>query len=328
MLRFNRDQAAARNIIWPSRTADRERTSSRIRIQAPSLTACLAWIATLAISTLPNIILREVLGVRTDWVPTAKLILITALVVLSLGWRRARPLRPYFFTLLTFYGAGRVFREVHRSPMWASLFHSRRLFTDEMLGAQILRMATATVVIAAVRIMGRSFKDMFLTCGHLCAPAEPVRWLEIRSGATWNRLGITFSFVAFLGTSTFLFTLGQPGRGGFAGLSPLIPAILLFAAMNAFSEEVTFRSALLATLPDSLGKQGRLLITAAYFGLAHYWGVPYGPMGVLLSGLLGWLLAKIMVETKGFFWPWFIHFLPDVVIYTFMAAGLVTAGGR
>jgi hypothetical protein len=34
------------------------------------------------------------------------------------------------------------------------------------------------------------------------------------------------------------------------------------------------------------------------------------------------------VETEGLFWPWFIHFLQDVVIYTFMAIGLVTAGGR
>ena len=328
MLRFNRDQTAVRSIAWPARSIDHDLRVPRIRVRAPSLTTSMAWIATLALSTLPNIILREILGARTDWVPTAKLVLVAALVILSLFWKAARPLRAYFFILLTFYGAGRVFREVYRTPVWTAWFHGNRLFTQEMLGGQILRFSTAIMVIVALRLIGRRPKDMFLGCGNLCAPAEPVRWLDIRPGAHWGRLGISFSLIASLGTSTYLFSVGRPGSGGFAGVLPLLPAILLFAAMNAFSEEATFRSALLATLPESMGKQSRLVLTASFFGLAHYWGVPYGTVGVVLSGLLGWLLAKIMVETEGFFWPWFIHFLQDVVIYTFMAIGLVTAGGR
>jgi membrane protease YdiL (CAAX protease family) len=328
MLRFTRDQTAARGIAWPSRSIEKDLAAKRIRLRAPSLTSSLAWIGALAISTLPNIIVREIIGARTDWLPTAKIIVIAALLALSLGWRAARPLRGFFFTLFIFYGSGRVLREVHRSPMWTSWFHGNNLFTQEMLGGQILRLATATLVIVALRLIGKQPKDLYLGCGNLCAPAEPVRWLDIRPGATWNRLGITFSAIACLGTSTFLFAVGTPPAGGLAGVLPLLPAILLFAAMNAFSEEVTFRSALLATLPESLGKQSRLLLTASYFGLAHYWGVPYGPLGVLLAGLLGWLLGKIMLETEGFFWPWFIHFLQDVVIYAFMAIGLVTAGGR
>jgi hypothetical protein len=327
MLRLNREQIATRTVVWPSRSIDDDRTSRRIRIRAPSLVASMAWIATLAISTLPNIILREIFGARTDWVPTAKFVVIATFLLLSLVWRGARPLRAYFLTLLTFYGAGRAFREVYRSPAWTAWFHANALFTHEMLGAQILRLSTAAAVIAMLRLIGLRRKELFLTRGHLSAPAEPVRWLDIRPGATWNRLGVTFSVISCLGTSSFLFSVGKPAAGGFSGLLPLLPAILGFAAMNAFSEEVTFRSAVLATLPESLGKQPRLILTASYFGLAHYWGVPYGPVGVVLSGLLGWLLGKIMLETKGFFWPWLIHFLQDVVIYSFMAFGLVTAGG-
>jgi hypothetical protein len=328
MLRFNRDQTAVRSIAWPARSIDDALKAPRIRVRAPSLTTSMAWIAMLAVSTLPNIILREVLGARTDWIPTAKIILLTTLVALSLFWKAARPLRAFFFTLFVFYGAGRVFREIYRTPVWATWFRGNLLFVDEMLGGQILRLCTAVVVIAALRAMGRSSKDMFLGCGNLCAPAEPVRWLDIRPGAHWGRLGISFSLLASIGTSTYLFSVGKPGSSGFAGILPLVPAILIFAAMNAFSEEVTFRSAFLATLPEDMGKQSRLVLSASYFGLAHYWGVPYGTVGVVLSGLLGWLLAKIMVETEGLFWPWFIHFLQDIVIYTFMAIGLVTAGGR
>jgi hypothetical protein len=38
-------------------------------------------------------------------------------------------------------------------------------------------------------------------------------------------------------------------------------------------------------------------------------------LGVLLAAFIGWFLSKSMIETQGFFWAWFIHFLQDVVIY-------------
>lgn len=56
------------------------------------------------------------------------------------------------------------------------------------------------------------------------------------------------------------------------------------------------------------------LWSAAIFGGIHYFGTPGGPLGMLMAGFLGWLLAKSVVETKGFGWAWLIHFLQDVVI--------------
>lgn len=55
-------------------------------------------------------------------------------------------------------------------------------------------------------------------------------------------------------------------------------------------------------------------ISATIFGVAHYRGMPGGIWGVLLAGLLGWVLTKSMIETEGFFWAWLIHFLQDVVL--------------
>ncbi|MFT6005009.1 MAG: hypothetical protein ACI8UQ_002153, partial [Bacteroidia bacterium] len=52
----------------------------------------------------------------------------------------------------------------------------------------------------------------------------------------------------------------------------------------------------------------------------HYFGTPGGIIGVIVAGFLGWFLAKSILETKGFFWAWFIHFLQDVVIITAMLA--------
>jgi hypothetical protein len=68
-------------------------------------------------------------------------------------------------------------------------------------------------------------------------------------------------------------------------------------------------------------------MVAAYFGILHFYGVPYGYVGVFLAGFLGWLLAKSMLETRGLFWAWFIHFWQDVWIFSFMAVGLVVPGG-
>jgi hypothetical protein len=76
-----------------------------------------------------------------------------------------------------------------------------------------------------------------------------------------------------------------------------------------------------------LSNRQAILLTAAYFGIGHYYGVPYGIIGVLMAGILGWLLGKSMLETKGFFWAWFIHFLQDVMIFSFMAIGSIAAGG-
>ncbi len=34
-----------------------------------------------------------------------------------------------------------------------------------------------------------------------------------------------------------------------------------------------------------------------------------------MTGFLAWILGKSMLETRGLLWPWFIHFVPDVVIF-------------
>jgi hypothetical protein len=46
-----------------------------------------------------------------------------------------------------------------------------------------------------------------------------------------------------------------------------------------------------------------------------------------MATFLGWILGKSMLETRGFWWAWFIHFLQDVMIFMFLAIGSITAGG-
>ena len=62
-----------------------------------------------------------------------------------------------------------------------------------------------------------------------------------------------------------------------------------------------------------------VLLTACFFGLAHYYGQPSGPMGVVLAGIAGWFWGKSMIETPGWAWAFVIHLVQDIVIFAFLA---------
>ena len=159
------------------------------------------------------------------------------------------------------------------------------------------------------------------------AQAQPVWYLPIRKPIAWSRLGPPMAFVIALGTLTFVLVAGRPEIDRIRAAAPLLPLILMFAAANAFSEEFSYRASLLATLRSAVGDRHALLLTAVFFGLAHYYGVPYGAVGVCMSGCLGYVLGRAMLESEGMLWPWFIHFLQDVVIFSFLAIGAVRPGG-
>jgi hypothetical protein len=103
--------------------------------------------------------------------------------------------------------------------------------------------------------------------------------------------------------------------------------VLVAAVLHAFNEEMTYKAPFLSVLERPLGRRHALLLVAAYFGIGHYYGVPYGVVGVLMAGFLGWLLGKSMLETRGLFWAWFLHWIQDVLIFAFLAVGSITAGG-
>ena len=50
---------------------------------------------------------------------------------------------------------------------------------------------------------------------------------------------------------------------------------------------------------------------AEALGSVHYFETPGGVAGVVLAGFLGCLLAKSIYETRGIFWTWLIHCLPE-----------------
>ncbi len=181
---------------------------------------------------------------------------------------------------------------------------------------QALLLGVAMLVLFAIYFVNEANFSAVLAPGNIAAPAKGVSWLGISEGESWLSLGTSLSFFITLATSTFIYLQFRKSGGGLRLVIPFIPWVLLFSITNSFSEEVVYRLGIVVPLVGSVDTAYILLISAAAFGAPHLRGMPNGIVGALMAGLLGWLLAKSVVETNGIFWAWFIHFLQDVVIFS------------
>ena len=181
---------------------------------------------------------------------------------------------------------------------------------------QALLLGVAMLVLFTIYFVNPANFSAFLTPGNIAAPANGVPWLGISEGESWLSLGASLSFFITLATSTFIYLQFRKSTGSFRQLIPFMPWVLLFSFTNSFSEEVVYRLGVIVPLAGTVDVAYILLFSAAAFGAPHLRGMPNGIVGALMAGLLGWLLAKSVVETNGIFWAWFIHFLQDVVIFS------------
>jgi Type II CAAX prenyl endopeptidase Rce1-like len=80
---------------------------------------------------------------------------------------------------------------------------------------------------------------------------------------------------------------------------PMLPLVLLFSTTNALGEEITYRLALLEPAVGVVTSGHAMMMSAVYFGLAHFYGIPSGALGVVMAGFLGWLACRSVLDTKG-----------------------------
>lgn len=199
---------------------------------------------------------------------------------------------------------------------------------DVYMPAEVtLKLLVTLAVLAFLFAIKRERKVFFLAKGDLTAPVEPVKWLGVKSGARWNQFGGWLALFLSLGTLTFLVLSGRPTPDMVVRALPYFPAVLFAATLNAFNEEMTYKASFLSVLENTVGKKQALALMAVLFGIMHYYGIPYGIIGVLMATFLGWLLGKSMLETRGLFWAWLLHILQDVLIFGFLAIHAVTPGG-
>jgi hypothetical protein len=292
-------------------------------------TILAAWIILLVASALPRIILQEIFHQPVSSTLQAAISagVVSIGLLLSLVWEPLHALRAFLIVFLVLVGAEwLVFTWLDQLPTYRSWLGNPS-FNVYMLAEQSLRLMVTLVMIAALFLLRGRREAFFLVKGDTSAPVEPVRWLGAKPGDKWDKFGRAFALYLSLGTLAFLVIAGRPSLDLVARALPFLPAVLVAAALNAFNEEMTYKASFLSVLEGPLGKRQALWLMAALFGIGHFYGVPYGIVGVLMATFLGWLLGKSMLETRGLLWAWFLHFLQDVLIFAFLAVGSITAGG-
>lgn len=288
-----------------------------------------AWLFLILASALPRIILQEVFDYPvSDNLETAIAgVVMLAGLLLTFVWKTIHGLRPFFILFLALIGANWfVYTWIDQLPVYQSWLNNPS-FNVFMLADQSLRLMVTVLIIAALFILKKRAGEFFLVKGDTSALTEPVRWMGIKQGERWNTVGRNFAFILSLGTLAFLVIAGRPPLDIVVRVVPYLPAILIAATLNAFNEEMTYKASFLSALEGVVGRNQALWLMAAYFGVGHFYGIPYGVIGVLMTGFLGWFLGKSMLETRGLWWAWLIHFLQDVWIFAFLAIGSIASGG-
>ncbi len=286
------------------------------RVRPDRVASASFWAALTVASALPQIVVTELTG-HAPWL-LAVTQLLALLVLLALTRRLAR-LRVIESPLRWLVGMAAgwhlVVGGVTGSDAWARWQHS------------VPWVARGGVVQALVFVP--TLLLMALGPGRLGHAALRLRAGdgEVRAGAglytggthpAWRRLGTFWALGITAGTATAMWFAVGAKAGDLTVLGWSLPFVAVLAAVNTLNEEFGYRNVPLAVLPPLVGRRGALVATSLLFGLAHFYGNPPGASGVLLAAFLGALLAKSMIETGGSRWAWIIHWLQDLVIFSFL----------
>ena len=279
-------------------------------------------------STLPLVIFREIFGVNPDWLLPLQTIIFA--VVLGLTYLVKKLEKVKLFTLMIFLllSSQWLTNIVQSSKLWQDWFKTgANNFIMYLLNGQLLRLAAALIIFGVLLFIKKKPKNFFFTMGKLDAEVKPIKYI-LTEPSNWKKFGTAFAFYISLGTLTFLLIAGGiPSLSKLIDIIPIIPLIIIFAAVNSFYEELGYRAALISVLEDKIGSEHSLYLSSIFFGIGHFYGVPYGIVGVVMASFLGYLLGKSMLETRGFFWAFFIHMLQDIIIFSFIAFNMIQAGG-
>jgi hypothetical protein len=282
-----------------------------------------AWCVTVLISAVPDILLVELTGSLPPWLVWVKLYLLLMLILAAMMWEPLRPLRNFFIVMLAFFGLVELRPRIDFTiPALQNLFGGS-VFDARMQAEQTGKLVISGLMIGLLLLLGYKRRQFFLTRGELRTPIEPVRWLGFPKADPWPNFGLQWGFYIAAALAVVQYLGMRPGGELLAKLLPILPSILFYAALNAFNEEMLYRAPMLATLEPVGGSRHALWMAAYFFGISHYFGVPGGLLGGIASIFMGWILSKAMLETRGLFWAWWIHWLSDIVIFSFLTLALL-----
>lgn len=276
-----------------------------------------AWAVMLIVSDLPDMLVIWLGGAVPPWMFWAKAAFLAACFVVTRMIKIIRPLWQYVLALFTLFLALGLTGMLRATIWFQGRFNYPGVpFFKGFAAVMALDIFVALAVIAILWMMKGDRKAFYLAKGRMDAPIAPIRWLGIKAGESWRTFTWIFAGVASLAVAVPTVMAIAPSGSTLLKALPLLPACVLLAAVNAFTEEAYFRCSLLSTLHDVIGRGHTLGLILVFFGLSHWLhGSPGGPVGFAMTGFLSWIMARSMLETKGLLSPWLIHFCPDVVVF-------------
>lgn len=196
---------------------------------------------------------------------------------------------------------------------WFNFNLFEQAFMNDQLNYQLSGLVLAMVTLGITYLFADKIRLGYLNFnreGKLLTE----RYLGINEEGVWKEDGWSYGLImmVIMGITAFVGVF----QAGFSfSLTNSLIAII-FAATNAFTEEVIFRlSYVTMGANETSSNRYGIIMGSIVFGIIHYFGImPNGIIGVILSLFLGYFLTKSMQETKGFFWAFMIHFMLDIVI--------------
>jgi membrane protease YdiL (CAAX protease family) len=275
----------------------------------------VAWAGVLATSALIPIVWRTGLS-RPDssWLDAVQLALVLALLAGAWSIPSLRPLR-LLFVVLSMQAAGFLVlllgERITGFTAWAARAPDYLWIPAQ---SALFVLPTALMVVTALAA-GLTRRDLFLVVGDLHARSRIPGTARF---TRWHRQALPLIALFLVPLLIQLTLVSRPDLSQLGKALALLPLGIGFALVNAAQEEIRFRAVPIALLEPSVGAEAAIWMTAAAFGLGHWYGHPSGPTGVLLAFAAGLVLAKAFVETRGLASAWVLHAILDVVIFLFI----------
>lgn len=191
---------------------------------------------------------------------------------------------------------------------------SENSFVNGQVKYQIILLVITGVSLLTTYILNKESFLTYFSFGQISIPGNELKFFGIKQGDSWLKTGLSLCVVITVVTAMFMYFQLKKFGVDWSILQNGFFWILLFSLTNSFGEEMIYRIGLISPLDGLIAPTKIFLLSAIIFGLAHINGMPSGIIGLSLAGILGFVLAKSIFETQGFFWAWLIHFLQDVVI--------------
>lgn len=188
-------------------------------------------------------------------------------------------------------------------------------FVNGLAKYQAFALTVGILTTIAILVLNPGSKQ-FLSVGQLSTIAGKEKWLGINGRSSWRLNGLQLLFFVSIATGLFMFLAVKYTNSISNFQWSFIPLVVLFSFTNSLAEELIFRFGIVGGLFNHYPERTILLISAILFGLPHYSGYPNGFAGILMSGVLGYILCRATMQTKGLSIAWTIHFIQDIIIFT------------